>query len=93
LKDKFNDLFEICEDQNKSVAWLAARGRSLRFCRWLDERAQKEICFQLVLCLLKTVTLNGGGCWEIYCELFVFTPLQLATLLESVINLVIPALC
>jgi hypothetical protein len=25
LKEKINELFDICEDQNKSVAWMAAR--------------------------------------------------------------------
>jgi hypothetical protein len=43
LREKFPELYEICEDQNKSVAELAARGWRLNFRRWLDERAQNQL--------------------------------------------------
>jgi hypothetical protein len=43
LKDKFKDLFEICLEQDVSVAYMAERGWRLQFRRWLDERAQNQL--------------------------------------------------
>jgi hypothetical protein len=43
LKEKFKNPFDICEEQNKNVAWLVARGWRLNFQRWLDERAQNQL--------------------------------------------------
>lgn len=43
LKDKFPDLYEICREQNKSVAYLAERDWCLNFRRWLDESAQNHL--------------------------------------------------
>jgi hypothetical protein len=43
LKEKFGDLFEICVQQNKSVAEMASGGWNLNFRRWLDERAQNQL--------------------------------------------------
>jgi hypothetical protein len=33
LKDKFNELFDICTEQDKNVAYMAARGWRMNFRR------------------------------------------------------------
>jgi hypothetical protein len=43
LKEKFTELFEICTEQNKSVAEMANRGWRMGFRRWLDESAQGQL--------------------------------------------------
>jgi hypothetical protein len=42
LKEKFHELFDICTDQDKNVAYMAARGWRMNFRRWLDKRAQNQ---------------------------------------------------
>jgi hypothetical protein len=43
LKEKFNDLFLICNEQTLSVANMARRRWRLTFRRWLDENAQNQL--------------------------------------------------
>jgi hypothetical protein len=42
LKNKFGELFDICDEQTISVA-MASRGWRLTFGRWLDENAQNQL--------------------------------------------------
>jgi hypothetical protein len=67
LKDKFKDLFEICLEQDVSVAYMAARGWRLQFRRWLDERAQnqlRQLRDLLVVCLLSNEKDIARWSWE-----------------------------
>jgi mannosylglycoprotein endo-beta-mannosidase len=43
LKDKFRGLYDICIDQNKSVAEMAQRGWRMNFRRWLNENQQNQL--------------------------------------------------
>lgn len=43
LKDKFQELFAICNEQAKGVASMAVRRWRLTFRRWLDERTQTQL--------------------------------------------------
>ena len=43
LRDKFQELFDVCNEHIDSVAAMAARGWRLTFRRWLDERAQTQL--------------------------------------------------
>ena len=43
LKEKFPDLFDICNETTGSVALFANRGWNLSFRRWLDERQQESV--------------------------------------------------
>jgi hypothetical protein len=43
LKDKFSELYEVCNEQKESVAGIARRGWRLTFRRWLDENAQNKL--------------------------------------------------
>ena len=43
LKDKFPDLFSICNESVGSVAFFASKGWNLTFRRWLDERQQESL--------------------------------------------------
>jgi hypothetical protein len=42
LKDKLKGLYDICTEQNRSVAEMAERGWRMNFRRWLNERDQKH---------------------------------------------------
>ena len=42
-KDKFPDLFSICNESVGSVAFFASKGWNLTFRRWLDERQQESL--------------------------------------------------
>lgn len=67
FKEKFNHLLEICEEQNNSVAWLAARRWRLRFRKWLDERAQnqlRQLGDMLQACALSTENDDFNWFWE-----------------------------
>jgi hypothetical protein len=43
LQDKFNCLFEICNEQSGSVADMAGKRWRFTFRRWLDESAQNQL--------------------------------------------------
>jgi hypothetical protein len=43
LKDKFRGLYDICIDQNKSVAEMAQRGWRMNFRRRLNENQQNQL--------------------------------------------------
>jgi hypothetical protein len=43
LKDKFKELFEVCTEQDRSVAYMAARGWRMNFRRWLNDRARNQL--------------------------------------------------
>jgi hypothetical protein len=59
LKDKFPELFEICnDDQVCSVASKAQRNWNLTFRRWLDEGLQNKL--RELLDLVRTVPIAVG---------------------------------
>jgi hypothetical protein len=67
MKDKFKELFEICLEQDVSVAYMAAGGWGLRFRRWLDERAQnqlRQLRDMLVVCPLSNENDIARWSWE-----------------------------
>jgi hypothetical protein len=43
LKNKFGELFDICNEQSMLVEDMASRGWRLTFRRWLDENAQNQL--------------------------------------------------
>ena len=43
LKEKFPELFAICNEQKSKVAEVAKRGWRLSFRRWLDEHLQNQL--------------------------------------------------
>jgi hypothetical protein len=43
LKEKFRDLYEVCNEQREFVAIMAQREWRLTFKRWLDENAQNQL--------------------------------------------------
>jgi hypothetical protein len=43
LRERFKELFEICNEKRDSVADVAGRGWRLTFRRWLDKPAQNQL--------------------------------------------------
>jgi hypothetical protein len=61
LKNQFRELFDICNEQNISVADAALRGWRLNFRRWLDENAQnqlRQLKDAVVMCALGVKKIN-----------------------------------
>jgi hypothetical protein len=43
LKEKFRDLYEVCNEQRESVVVMAQREWRLTFRRWLVKNAQNQL--------------------------------------------------
>lgn len=43
MKEKFRELFEVCNEQKDSMTDVARRGWRLTFKRWLDEIAPNQL--------------------------------------------------
>jgi hypothetical protein len=43
LKEKFQELYDICLTQHGNVAYMAGNGWRMIFRRWLDERGQTQL--------------------------------------------------
>jgi hypothetical protein len=67
LKDKFRELYDICIDQNKSVAEMTQRGWRMNFRRWLNENQQnqlRQLRDMLAACALSTENDMVKWIWE-----------------------------
>ncbi|RLM79472.1 hypothetical protein C2845_PM12G11130 [Panicum miliaceum] len=60
LKEKFPNIFAVCNNTKGSVAYFANRNWNLTFGRWLDERQQESEVTLLFLKANKVRYKNGG---------------------------------
>jgi hypothetical protein len=67
LKNKFGELFDICNEQSVTVAYMASRRWRLTFRRWLDENAQSQLRLlkdRILVCPLETQKDRPIWVWE-----------------------------